>query len=103
MLPPKDVLLGKPYLPPASFSGGPTTITMDGGRGTQDTKPKTDAAKPAGDYREYTVKEGDTLVAISRKMLGGAKRFNEIIEANKGTLSDPEALSVGMKLRIPAK
>jgi LysM repeat protein len=112
MIPPKDVLLGKPYVPAASSSAGgsgPTTITMDSGRGNTGAADPAkagklvDAPKPGGDYREYVVKEGDTLVAISRKMLNSGKRFNEIIEANKGTLSDPESLSVGMKLRIPAK
>ncbi len=101
LLPPKDVLLGKPYVPVAA----PGTL-VNGPRGplSDPALPKADA-KPvvAGDFREYVVKDGDTLVAISRKMLNSGKRFNEIIEANKGTLADPESLSVGMKLRIPAK
>lgn len=107
MLPPKDVLLGKPYVPQAQTGPGPTTIVMDGNRGNSQDPAKApkaaDAPKASGDYREYIVKDGDTLVGISRKMLNSGKRYNEIIEANKGTLSDPEALTVGMKLRIPAK
>ena len=34
---------------------------------------------------------------------GAAKRWQEIAEANRGTLSDPEALSAGMKIRIPSR
>lgn len=97
LIPPRDVLLGKPSVPTAQAGPAPTTIVMDGGRGGSP------AAKPAGDYREYVVREGDTLVAIARKMLSSGKRYPEIIDANKGALSDPEALKIGMKLRIPAK
>lgn len=109
LLPPKDVLLGKPYVPPVAQTpsnqpngqqpgqfNGPSTL-----RGDQ--TPMTPVTAKPSDFKEYTVKEGDTLVAIARKQLNSGKRFAEIIEANKGTLDDPESLTVGMKLRIPVK
>jgi nucleoid-associated protein YgaU len=99
LLPPKDVLLGKPYTPPAA----PATAGIVQTPSTLRTTDPTAAAKPTGDFKEYVVKDGDTLTAIARKQLNNARRINDIIDANKGTLSDPESLSVGMKLRIPAK
>ncbi len=111
MLPPKDVLLGKPYvpvaqtlpLPSSSIQTGqltnPNTLRSD--QSAQQT-PAPPVAKPT-DFKEYVVKDGDTLTSIARKLLNSGKRVNDIIEANKGTLADPESLSVGMKLRIPVK
>ena len=100
LIPPKDVLLGKPYTPPTSIPSSNSSSTSK-----IDSKPSVSGAAggASGDYKDYTVKEGDTLVGIARKMLNSGKRYVEIIDANKGTLSDPEALTVGMKLRIPAK
>jgi len=102
-LPPKDVLLGKPYVPP-----GATRLEManDPGAGAGGAaRPPSDQRANAADgkFRDYTVKDGDTLISIARKQLGAGKRWQEIAEANKGTLSDPEALSAGMKIRIPAR
>ena len=99
LLPPKDVLLGKPYIPPTQANSliAQRTTPLD-----LIAKPD---AKPAanGDFREYQVKDGDTLVAIARKMLNSGKRYTEIIDANKSSLADPESLTVGMKLRVPVK
>jgi nucleoid-associated protein YgaU len=49
----------------------------------------------------YTVQSGDTLSAISKKLLGAANRYNEIFNANKDQLSDPDKIKVGQKLVIP--
>ena len=49
----------------------------------------------------YTVQSGDTLSAISKKLLGSANRYNEIFNANKDQLSDPDKIKVGQKLVIP--
>lgn len=56
---------------------------------------------PAQEARTHTVVAGDTLSTISRRYYGTANRWSEILEANRGTLRDPAALRVGMKLRIP--
>lgn len=108
MLPPKDVLLGKPYVPVAQTLP-PQSSTPQNGQLTNPSTLRGDQsaqqppiAKPT-DYKEYVVKEGDTLTSIARKMLNSGKRVNDLIEANKATLPDPESLSVGMKLRIPVK
>lgn len=61
------------------------------------------AAAPAAapEARTHAVVAGDTLSTISRRYYGTANRWSEILEANRGTLRDPSALRVGMKLRIP--
>ena len=49
----------------------------------------------------YTVQSGDTLSAISKKLLGSANRYTEIFDANKDQLSDPDKIKPGQKLVIP--
>jgi nucleoid-associated protein YgaU len=52
-------------------------------------------------YGYHTVKSGDTLSAIAKKLLGNANRYMEIFNANKDQLSDPDKIKVGQKLVIP--
>ena len=47
----------------------------------------------------YTIKEGDTLSAISKKMLGSAGRWREIIKLNPGL--NPDKLQIGQIIKIP--
>jgi len=48
------------------------------------------------------VKPGDTLSAIAQQQLGSSRRWEDIFEANRKELRQPEDLRVGMKLIIPA-
>ncbi|MBH1964372.1 MAG: peptidoglycan-binding protein LysM [Comamonadaceae bacterium] len=58
---------------------------------------------PAGTASQYhDVVSGDTLSAISKKYYGDANKYNQIFEANKPMLSDPNKIYPGQKLRIPA-
>lgn len=57
----------------------------------------------APQFTMYTVKGGDTLSAIAKNLLGDAKRYPEIFEANKPMLKDPNKIFVGQVLRIPPK
>ena len=52
-------------------------------------------------YGYHTVKSGDTLSAIAKKLLGSANRYMDIFNANKDQLSDPDKIKVGHKLVIP--
>ena len=52
-------------------------------------------------YGYHTVKSGDTLSGIAKKLLGNANRYMEIFNANKDQLSDPDKIKVGQKLVIP--
>ncbi len=49
----------------------------------------------------YTVREGDSLYAISRQFYGTNSRWTEIYEANRDRLPNPNAIRAGMTLRIP--
>lgn len=54
-----------------------------------------------GPPAEYTVVAGDTLTRISVKVYGNESRWMDIYQANRDTLSSPNALKVGQVLRIP--
>lgn len=58
-------------------------------------------AKSAPSYGSYTVKEGDTLWDIARTQLGDANRWREIYNLNTDTISDPDLIYPGQKLKIP--
>lgn len=49
----------------------------------------------------HEVKKGDTLWAIAKEALGDGNRYNEIFEANRPMLSDPDKIYPGQMLRIP--
>ncbi|TNF38099.1 MAG: LysM peptidoglycan-binding domain-containing protein [Deltaproteobacteria bacterium] len=50
----------------------------------------------------YTVKRGDTLAGIASSQLGDAGRWSDIYQANRGVIRNPNAISVGMKLKLPS-
>jgi nucleoid-associated protein YgaU len=112
LLPPKEVLLGKPYTGPAAPATAPTDAAKPGAKPSSDptkpVKPDTrvvDAGGAGGAgatplVKEYTIQSGDTLASVAKKTLGSSKRWPELVDANKGL--DPESLSVGAKIRIPA-
>jgi nucleoid-associated protein YgaU len=66
------------------------------------TSPQTAQASKE-QYRQYVVKESDSLWQIAQEQLGNGNRFSEIIQLNQSVLADPEKLDVGMKLKLPAR
>ena len=52
--------------------------------------------------REYTVKDGDSLWKIAANELGNGTRFEEILTLNPN-ITRTSTLSVGMKIKIPAR
>ena len=58
-------------------------------------------AAPASTF--YEVKAGDTLSKIAKSVYGDANAYNQIFEANKPMVSDPNKIYPGQQLRIPAK
>lgn len=60
-----------------------------------------DLAEVTEAARMYTVKSGDTLSAIAKQFYGDANRYNEIFEANRPMLTDPNMIYPGQVLRIP--
>lgn len=51
--------------------------------------------------KTYTVKSGDTLSKISKEVYGDANKYQQIFEANKPMLKDPDKIYPGQVLRIP--
>ncbi len=69
---------------------------------TAAAKPGTAAAGTAGArLGTYTVKSGDTLIGISRKIYGSPKYYRQIAEANKGVIPSSMQLRVGQVIKIP--
>lgn len=58
-------------------------------------------AKETKKFREYVVKESDTLWKIAAKYLGDGGRFKEIADLNKSM--NPDNLVAGTKIKIPVK
>ena len=56
---------------------------------------------PGDAPRLHTVEAGDTLWAIAEKTLGDGARFQEIFEANRPMLADPDRIYPGQVLRLP--
>jgi nucleoid-associated protein YgaU len=57
---------------------------------------------PAAQERTYVVEPGDSLSKIAKELLGDAKRWPEIYEANKALIGDnPNLIHPGQKLVIP--
>ncbi len=51
----------------------------------------------------YTVRAGDTLTSIASQVYGDATVWRIIFEANRDQMNSPEALRVGMAIRIPPR
>lgn len=58
-------------------------------------------SRPA--VRIHRIVDGDTLASLAERYLGSADRQREIYEANRDVLSDPNALPIGLELKIPPR
>ena len=58
-------------------------------------------AMPMAEPTSYTVKKGDSLEKISKKVYGSSKHWRKIYDANRATLKSPDRIRVGQKLSIP--
>lgn len=66
-----------------------------------DIKATGSAAGASTTESTYTVKAGDTLSHIAKEKLGDANAYNEIFNANRDQLSDPDKIKPGQVLKIP--
>jgi nucleoid-associated protein YgaU len=57
--------------------------------------------KKAAAERFHVVQKGETLGDIAKKTLGSSKRWPDIVKANKGTITDPDNVPAGLRIRIP--
>jgi len=54
-------------------------------------------------YGKYTVQKGDSLSKIAARLLGKANLYNQIFEANRDQLDNPDLIKPGQVLVIPEK
>jgi nucleoid-associated protein YgaU len=66
------------------------------------TAPSSLSSVPANAPRRHTVRDGDTLGGLAERYYGDARRYREIFDANRSTLTSPEMLPIGATLTIPA-
>jgi len=59
--------------------------------------------KPRVKWKKYTVRRGDTLYSIARKIYRDGTKWKLILENNSDKLGKPEDLAEGMELRISMK
>ncbi|MEO7793449.1 MAG: transporter substrate-binding domain-containing protein [Thermoanaerobaculia bacterium] len=60
-------------------------------------------AKVAAGQSVYKVRSGDTLSGIARDHLGNMRRWNEIWEANRNRIADPNLIDIGWELVLPGR
>lgn len=112
-IPPAEVLLGKPS--PVKLAGGtgpfegvalndaPPQIKLDAAQSKSEGKPDAKAARNGkAKGTTYTVKQGDSLASISRRLLGSPARVSDILAANPDLGDDETSLQIGTVLKIPA-
>ncbi|MCX5710466.1 MAG: LysM peptidoglycan-binding domain-containing protein [Candidatus Omnitrophica bacterium] len=74
--------------------------SSEGNRGYISQSVSPEIATP--EYQKYTVQKGDTLQKISKKYFGTTKKWTNIYEANKDTMSGPDKIYPGKVINIPA-
>jgi 2',3'-cyclic-nucleotide 2'-phosphodiesterase/3'-nucleotidase len=69
---------------------------------TTPAEPETPAQTESAAQTVYVVRAGDCLWNISRQFYGTGARWNEIYQANRSILRDPNFIQIGQELTIPA-
>ncbi len=59
------------------------------------------ASATSQEQRYHTVARHDTLYRLARTYYGDQRRWKDIYEANRATVSDPNRIRVGQRLLIP--
>jgi tetratricopeptide (TPR) repeat protein len=90
---------GTTPLPAAVPAQGPPSPPPDARLRLTQVPLRTPPAGPAAG--SYTVRGGDTLAGIARKLYGDPNAWKRIFEANRDQLESPHALKVGQVLAIP--
>ncbi len=64
--------------------------------------PPADAAPAAPAQKTYTVRDDDTLSDLAKRFLGSAGKWRRLYDANKDVIDNPDVLTPGITIRIPA-
>jgi nucleoid-associated protein YgaU len=90
----------------SNVQGRADTIPASGHAGTPDfsnVQGHADTVPADGGGPTYTVRKGDTLSAIAQQHYGKASRWHAIFEANRDQIDDPDLISPGQVLKLPAE
>jgi nucleoid-associated protein YgaU len=61
------------------------------------------STKDVSDEKTYTVRPGDSLSKIAKSLMGDAKKWRQLYEANKDVVgNNPDLIKPGQVLKIPA-
>lgn len=85
--------------PPSSSGLSAPTRPGTAGAAAAAVRPPTPTPAPAA--RTHVIASGDTLTKIARRYYGSSEKWNQILEANRGVIRDPNNLTVGATIRIP--
>jgi nucleoid-associated protein YgaU len=69
--------------------------------GSSSTAPETRGFER--EVRSYTVVAGDSLSKIAKREYGDAQKWQQIYEANRDKIKDPDLIYPGQVLNIPAE
>ena len=63
--------------------------------------PAEQAQVAVSDDEYYIIQKGDTLWKIAERAYGKGNLYNQVFEANREVIEDPDKIFVGQKIRIP--
>ncbi|MCE9605226.1 MAG: tail protein X [Planctomycetia bacterium] len=67
----------------------------------QVTPPPEQSRVKASKPKRHRVRDGETLASLAERYYGNAERYIAIYDANRGVLSNPDLLPIGVELAIP--
>ncbi len=87
----------------ASFTRRPSEPAQRSNRSTYRSSNRTAMRRAGNAGGSYVVRPGDTLTSIARAQYGprNAKRWPEILDANRNVINRADEIAPGMRLRIP--
>jgi nucleoid-associated protein YgaU len=93
---------------PAPAAGKPDFSNVSGGHASRSTGTGTFAnvgggfaSDSAAPMATHTVRSGESLSKISRKVYGSSKHWRLIFDANRDQIDNPDLIQIGQVLNIP--
>lgn len=82
---------------------GVDSVNDDALRVATQTAGQTAKTAGAANYqaRYYTIESGDTLSKIAKQHYGDANKWNDLFEANREVIKDPDKIYPGQRIRLP--
>lgn len=68
---------------------------------TATAQPKPETPRSPGVLQTHVIQSGDSLSSLAERYLGSQGKFQELYDANRGVLTDPNRLPLGTTIVIP--